>query len=84
MKSSKFSMMPRNITSASPQKTNDQLSILGPGSYDIRTKSPGKYITSDNRNNLSHKFSKSPRKLDGEELSQVNANFGPGMYNTFS
>lgn len=35
---------------------------LGPGHYDTIHKSPGKYMTSDNKNNDGHRFSKSPRK----------------------
>lgn len=36
---------------------------LGPGLYDIAAKSPGKYYTSDNKNNNAQMFPKSPRKF---------------------
>jgi len=50
--------------------------------YDTRNKSPGKYCTSEKKNNLGRSFSKSPRK--GLEDRTYDSSFGPGMYKTFS
>lgn len=77
----------RNVKTASfghmsRERPSGEGSNLGPGYYDVVHKSPGRYVTSENKNMLVYSFPKSPRK--GPEDPYSDPNFGPGMYRTFS